>query len=251
MAEYFDMTGKVVLITGGSRGLGLEMAKAFTAQGARIIITSRKAESCAAAVAEIVAQGGEAIALPGHVGEWAGLDDLAERAWAAFGRIDVLVNNAGISPVAPDSASVSEALFDKIVGVNFKGPFRLTALLAPRMIAAGGGCVINVSSLASLKPSREYPVYAGAKSALNIITQSHALEYGPSVRVNCIVCGPFRTDIATGWADAVDSSILSGAGRIGRPEEIATTALYLASPKSSYTTGALIRLDGYVDEYRA
>lgn len=251
MENLLNMTGRVVWITGGSRGLGLEMAKGFAGQGASVIVTSRRAESCDAAVAEIAGlSAGEAWALPGHVGDWNALDGLVERAFALAGKVDVLINNAGIAPVAPTSADITEALFDKTVGVNFKGPFRLSALAAPRMIAAGGGSIINISSMASVKPGSTYPVYAGAKAALNVMTESHALEYGPAVRVNGIMCGPFRTDIAVGWADDLEKVIKSGAGRIGRPDEIVTTALYLASPHSSFTTGSVIRLDGCIDEYR-
>jgi NAD(P)-dependent dehydrogenase (short-subunit alcohol dehydrogenase family) len=188
--------------------------------------------------------GRRAVACPAHVGQWQGLEELVEAAYAAFGKIDVLINNAGIAPTAPSSAETSEELFDKTVGVNLKGPFRLSALIAPKMIAAGGGCIINVSSMAAVRPTADYPVYAGAKAALNAVTKAHALEYGPQVRVNCIMCGPFRTDIAKSWADELDKTIDSAAHRIGRPEEVVTSALYLASDLSSYTTGAILQLDG-------
>ena len=141
---------------------------------------------------------------------------------------------------------VSEDLFDKTVGVNFKGPFRLSALVGDRMVQAGSGAIINVSSTAAVHPSATYPVYAGAKAALNIMTQAHAMEFGPKVRVNAIMCGPFWTDIAKSWREAADKNSTAAVRRIGRPEEIATTALYLASDRSSFTTGAVIRLDGCV-----
>jgi NAD(P)-dependent dehydrogenase (short-subunit alcohol dehydrogenase family) len=156
----------------------------------------------------------------------------------------VLVNNAGIAPTTPRSSDMSEELFDKTVGVNFKGPFRLSALIGERMVAAGSGAIINVSSTAAVNPGPAYPVYAGAKSALNIMTQCHAFEFGPKVRVNAIMCGPFWTDIAKSWREELDRTSASAVKRIGRAEEIATTALYLASDHSSYTTGAIIRLDG-------
>jgi NAD(P)-dependent dehydrogenase (short-subunit alcohol dehydrogenase family) len=246
VSDYFDMSGKVVLVTGGSRGLGHEMVKAFAAQGADIIIASRKAEACEEVAAEVRGMGRKALAVGCHVGQWDALPALVEAAYDTFGKVDVLVNNAGIAPTAPSSAEVTEELFDKTVGVNFKGPFRLSALIGERMVAAGSGAIINVSSLAGVAPSRTYPVYSGAKSALNIMTQCHALEFGPKVRVNAIMCGPFWTDIAKSWRENADKNSTAALRRIGRPEEIATTALYLASDRSSFTTGAIIRLDGGV-----
>ena len=244
MSDYFDMTGKVVLVTGGSRGLGYEMAKAFAHQGADLIIASRKLDACQAVAAEIEAMGRRALPVACHVGQWDALPALVEAAYGAFGKVDVLVNNAGMAPTAPSSSAVSEELFDKTVGLNFKGPFRLSALIGDRMVAAGSGSIINVSSLASIKPSATYPVYAGAKAALNIMTQAHAFEFGPKVRVNCIMCGPFWTDIAKSWREEADKTSRAALRRIGRPEEIATTALYLASDRSSFTTGTIIQLDG-------
>jgi NAD(P)-dependent dehydrogenase (short-subunit alcohol dehydrogenase family) len=246
VTDEFDMTGKVVLLTGGSRGLGYEMAKAFARHGADVVITSRKVEACQAVAAEIEAMGRQALAVGCHIGHWDALPALVEAAYDRFGKVDVLVNNAGIAPTAPSSLEVSEDLFDKTVGVNFKGPFRLSALVGERMMAAGSGSIINVTSLAGVSPSRVYPVYSGAKAALNILTQCHALEFGPKVRVNAIMCGPFWTDIAKSWREEADKNSTAALRRIGRPEEIATTALYLASDKSSFTTGAIIRLDGGV-----
>jgi NAD(P)-dependent dehydrogenase (short-subunit alcohol dehydrogenase family) len=244
MADPFDFTGKIALVTGGSRGLGLAMALGFAERGAGVIVVSRDAESCAEAVRRIEQAGGRGWALPAHVGKWDALQDLADQAYELAGRVDILVNNAGIAPVTATSAEMDEALFDKTIGVNLKGPFRLTALIAPRMIADGGGAVINVSSTGSQRPEPHYGVYAAAKAGLNVITKAQALEYGPSVRVNCILAGPFWTDIARSWREELDANSDSAVRRIGRPEEIVTTALYLASPASAYTTGALIPVDG-------
>ena len=245
MSGYFDLSGKVALVTGGSRGLGYEMAKALARQGADVIITSRKVEACQTVASEIEGMGRRALAHGCHVGRWDELPGLVDAAYDTFGKVDVLINNAGIAPLtAPVSSAVDEALFDKSVGVNFKGPFRLSALIGERMVAAGGGSIINVTSLAGVSPSRVYPVYSGAKAALNILTQCHALEFGPKVRVNAIMCGPFWTDIAKSWREEADKNSTAALRRIGRPEEIATTALYLASDRSSFTTGAIIRLDG-------
>ena len=246
MTNYFDMTSKVVLVTGGSRGLGHEMVKGFAACGADVIIASRKLEPCEAVAEEVRAMGRRALAVGCHVGQWEDIPNLVTAAYDTFGKVDVLINNAGIAPTAPRSSEVTEELFDKTVGVNFKGPFRLSALIGDRMVQAGSGAIINVSSLAAEKPSPTYPVYAGAKAALNIMTQDHALEFGPKVRVNAIQCGPFWTDIAKSWREEADRTSPAALKRIGRPQEIVTTALYLASDHSSFTTGAVIRLDGGV-----
>jgi NAD(P)-dependent dehydrogenase (short-subunit alcohol dehydrogenase family) len=246
VADRFDMSGKVVLITGGSRGLGFEMAKAFTDAGGAVIISSRKADACERAAQELRKAGQRVAVVPAHAGKWDDATALAAEAWAAFGRIDVLINNAGIAPVAPTSADISEELFDKTIGVNLKGPFRLTALLAPRMRENGGGAVINVSSIAAVTKGSDYPVYAAAKAGLNALTRAHAHEYGPNVRVNAIMCGPFRTDIAAAWADDVDRTTKAAARRIGRPDEVVTAALYLASDSSSFSTGSVVTVDGGV-----
>ncbi|WP_395651384.1 SDR family NAD(P)-dependent oxidoreductase [Brevundimonas sp.] len=240
----FDLSGKVVLITGGTRGLGAAMARGFAAAGAHLIVSSRKAEACEAMAAEIRATGRRAVGIPCNVGKWDEVDALAEVAWAAFGRVDVLVNNAGMSPVAPSSVETSEALFDKVVAVNFKGPFRLTGLIGRRMADEAGGSIINVSSIGALKPSPWIAPYAGAKAALNAMSIALAQEFAPKVRINVISPGGFLTDIAGEWATQDEAEKATALNRWGRPDEIVGTALYLASDASSYTTGANIRVDG-------
>jgi NAD(P)-dependent dehydrogenase (short-subunit alcohol dehydrogenase family) len=244
VSDLFDLTGKVALVTGGSRGLGLEMVRAFAAAGADVVVTSRKLDACEAVANEVRDLGRRALPVAAHVGHWDDLQTLTEAAYAEFGRVDVLVNNAGMSPVAPSSEETGEDLFDKVVGVNLKGPFRLTSLIGPRMVAGGGGSVINVSSSGALMPQPRFGPYAAAKAGLNALTTAFAREYGPTVRVNTISAGPFLTDISNAWPPASRERSRSAVGRPGRPEEIVTTALYLASPASSYTTGALIRVDG-------
>jgi len=244
-AALFDMTGKVALVTGGSRGLGRQMVLGFAEAGADVIIASRKLDACEAVAREVTASGRKALAVACHVGEWDDLQRLTDRAYSEFGRVDVLVNNAGMSPLAPSVLETSEALFDKIVDVNFKGPFRLAALIGSRMAEVGRGSIINISSMGSLRPRAHIAPYAGAKAALNAITVALAQEYGPrGVRVNVIAPGGFLTDVSGEWAN--DESLLRNVslGRFGQPEEIVTTALYLASGHSSYTTGALITVDG-------
>jgi NAD(P)-dependent dehydrogenase (short-subunit alcohol dehydrogenase family) len=244
MADYFDMSGKVVLVTGGTRGLGYEMVLAFARQGADVVVSSRKAEPCEAVAKEVSALGRRAAGIPCHVGKWSDIEALVDMVYTRFGRLDVLVNNAGIAPTSPSSAEVTEELFDKTIAVNFKGPFRLSALAGERMVRDGRGCIINVSSTGAIRPKPIFAVYSGAKAALNIMTKAHALEFGPKVRVNAIMCGPFWTDISKSWREEADRTSQAAVRRIGRAEEIATTALYLASDKSSYTTGAVIQLDG-------
>ena len=174
---------------------------------------------------------------------WDDIARLIEASYAEFGRIDILVNNAGMSPAVP-SHEVTEPLFDSVMNLNFKGPFRLASQVAHRMNQADGGVIINVSSSGALMPLPRVIPYSGAKAALNAMTVSMAREYGPKVRVNTISAGPFLTDIAKAWAPENRERADSAIGRPGHPEEIVTAALFLASPMSSFTTGALVRVDG-------
>jgi NAD(P)-dependent dehydrogenase (short-subunit alcohol dehydrogenase family) len=242
----FDLHAKVALVTGGSRGLGREMVLAFARAGADVVIASRKLPACEATAAEVEALGRRALPVACHVGQWDALDGLVDAAWARFGRVDVLVNNAGMSPLYPSLAGVSEALWDKVLAVNLKGPFRLAALVGTRMAAGRGGSIINVSSVAAVRPSPAEAPYAAAKAGLNTITVAMAHAFGPTVRVNCIMAGPFLTDIAKAWDPrALEHFERSAAlGRAGRPEEIVGAALYFASDASSFTTGAILRVDG-------
>jgi len=243
MADLFDLSGKIVLVTGGSRGLGYQMVKAFAERGADVIIASRKLDACEAVAAEVRALGRRALAVAAHAGRWDDIDRLIEASYAEFGRIDILVNNAGMSPAVP-SHEVTEPLFDSVMNLNFKGPFRLASQVAHRMNQADGGVIINVSSSGALMPLPRVIPYSGAKAALNAMTVSMAREYGPKVRVNTISAGPFLTDIAKAWTEDAREHANNALGRPGRPEEVVTTALYLASPMSSFTTGAIVRVDG-------
>jgi NAD(P)-dependent dehydrogenase (short-subunit alcohol dehydrogenase family) len=244
LAALFDLTGKVALVTGGSRGLGREMVIAFANAGADVVIASRKLDNCKALAEEIEATGRRALPVACHVGHWDECGELADHAYDHFGRVDILVNNAGMSPLAPSSAETSQELFDKVIGVNFKGPFRLTALIGQRMYDGDGGSIINVSSSGALFPAPRYGPYAGAKAALNALTMVFAREYAPRVRVNTLSAGPFLTDISKHWPEEGERSWHNAAGRAGEPAEVVTTVLYLASGASSYTTGSLIRVDG-------
>jgi NAD(P)-dependent dehydrogenase (short-subunit alcohol dehydrogenase family) len=244
MTDYFDLTGKIALVTGGSRGLGFDIAKGLAACGAEVIIVSRKLDACEAAVAAIEAVGGKAVAGACHMGNWADIDILVEKVRSRFGRVDILVNNAGFGPATPFSSDVTEELFDKVLAVNLKGPFRLAALIGDLMRQNDGGSIVNITSTAALKPKAETSIYAAAKAGLNAMTKSQAFEFGPTVRVNAIMCGPFWTDISKSWREEADRTSQAAVRRIGRPHEIVTTALYLVSPHSTFTTGSIIQLDG-------
>jgi NAD(P)-dependent dehydrogenase (short-subunit alcohol dehydrogenase family) len=244
MAGLFDLTGKVALVTGGSRGLGREACLALAAHGADVIVVSRKLDACESVAREVEALGRRALALSCHLGRWGEIDAMVEQAYAAFGRVDILINNAGMSPAAPSSVETEEKLVDAVIALNFKGPFRLSALVGSRMAAGEGGSIINVSSAGSVRPTPEIGPYAGAKAALNALTRAHAFEYAPKVRVNAILPGSFRTDVAKHWAPDKEAQTPAVMKRFGEPEEIATTILYLASDQSGFTTGTLIRVDG-------
>ena len=179
MDDLLDFTGKVALITGGSRGLGREMALAMAARGADVIITSRKADACESVAAEIQALGRQAMAYGCHVGHWGEIDAMVEAAYDRFGKVDILINNAGMSPLYESLSSISEELFDKVVGVNLKGPFRLMATVGERMAAGEGGSIVNISSIASLQPSPNSEPYGAAKSGLNALTRSFAFASDP------------------------------------------------------------------------
>src|SRR5216683_2513463 len=231
LARAYDFTGKIIVMAGGT-----------------IAVASRKLDACEATVKELRALGGDGSAHAIHVGKWADCDRLAEEVYAKWGRADVLINNAGLSPLAPSAVEHSEDLFDKIIAVNLKGPFRLSALFGSRMAAGEGGAIINISSTAAIRPDPETAPYAAAKAGLNILTVAFAKEYGPKVRVNCIMCGPFHTDISKGWSRTEDFAKRAKETfplqRAGEAEEVVGAALYFASPAASYTTGAILTIDG-------
>lgn len=251
--SLFSLTDKTAIVTGGSRGLGREMALAFAEHGADVIIASRKQENCESVADEIRAMGRRSLAVAYHAASWSDADRLAETALAEFGHIDILVNNAGMSPLYPSLLNVSEDLYDKVMGVNLKGPFRLSTVIGTHMSspdehgAIRGGVIINVSSIASQRPSPQEVVYGAAKAGVNNLTMGLARTFAPHVRVNCIVPGPFLTDIAKAWDMQAFNERAKAAyalQRGGEPHEIVGTALYLASDASSYVTGTLINVDG-------
>ena len=247
MDALFDFTGKVALVTGGSRGLGRAMVLGFAERGADVVIASRKLDACQAVACEVEKLGRQALPYACHVGHWEELNELVDAAYARFGKVDVLVNNAGMSPLYPSLSAVTEELFDKVVGVNLKGPYRLSAVIGERMAQGDGGSIINVSSTAAVNPSPDSEPYGACKAGINSLTLSLAHAFGPKVRVNCIQPGPFLTDISKAWdIDAFNRRAQTSIAlrRGGEADEVVGAALYLAGPTGSYTTGAVIAIDG-------
>jgi NAD(P)-dependent dehydrogenase (short-subunit alcohol dehydrogenase family) len=247
-STLFDLTGKVAVVTGGSRGLGRAVSLAFAQHGATVVVASRKEEACQKLAAEITAATGRAALGVGcHIGRWSECDRLVDLVYDTFGHVDVLVNNAGMSPLYPSLAEVSDELFDKVVAVNLKGAFRLSSLIGTRMAAGDGGSIINVSSVAAMAPAPSELPYAAAKAGLDCLTVGLAKAFAPKVRVNTIMPGPFLTDISQAWDQAVFTAYAEEAiplRRGGEPDEIVGAALYLAGPASSYTTGTILKVDG-------
>jgi len=243
--DRFDLTGRVALVTGATRGLGRAIVQGLATVGADVVVSSRKQDACDEVAEQVRGLGRRALARACHVANWDEIDDLVETAYDHFGHVDVLVNNAGISPLYSSPDDVSEMLWDKVLGVNLKGPFRLSALVGARMRERGGS-IVNISSIGAVRPSHDIIPYAAAKAGMNAMTVGFADALGPRVRVNTIMPGPVRTDISRNWdeeAFAVRASTFP-LRRAGEPDEVVGAALYLASDASSFTTGAVLAVDG-------
>jgi NAD(P)-dependent dehydrogenase (short-subunit alcohol dehydrogenase family) len=246
-AERFDLGGRRALVTGGSRGLGRAIAFGLAGAGAEVAIVSRRLEAGRQTTAEIEAgTGRRAVAFAADVGRWEELEPLVEEVYGELGGVDVLVNNAGKSPLYPSVEEIDEGYWDAVVGLNLKGPFRLAALVGSRMARGDGGSIINVSSVAARHPRPDSAPYAAAKAGLEAVTVALAHTWGPKVRVNAIQPGTFLTDVSRAWNMEVFGR---QAGRFasrrgGEPEEIVGAALYLAGDASSYTTGSVLTVDG-------
>ena len=242
-----NLSGRRALVTGGSRGLGRATVLAFARAGADVVIVSRKQESCDALADEVASTTGRrAIPIGCHVGHWDALQPLVERVYDEVGSLDVLVNNAGMSPRYDKLSDVTEDLWRKVLDVNLSGPFRLSTLVGERMAAGDGGSIINVSSIAAEHPLPATVPYAAAKAGLDAMTIGMARAFGPKVRVNAILPGTFLTDVSAHWdMDVFERERRCFALQRGaEPDEITGTMLYLASEQSSYTTGATLRVDG-------
>ena len=238
--------GRVAVVTGGSRGMGREICRDLAARGFRVVVASRKAPACEELAKELTAEFGvEALGIGCHVGHWADCDALMDRVLETWGRIDVLVNNAGMSPLYPSLGEVGEELFDKVIGVNLKGPFRLAVRAGEAMAAGEGGQIVNVSSVAAVAPAPSELPYATAKAGLNAMTLGLARAFGPTVRVNGVMPGMFGTDISKAWGpEMFERAAATPAGRVGEAAEIVGAVRYLTSPESSYTTGSILKVDG-------
>ncbi len=246
-AQLFDLTGKVAVVTGGSRGIGRAVAEGLAVAGADVVVASRKLESCETAAKEIEAATGRRVLPVGcHVGRWEDCDRLSETVYAEVGRCDVLVNNAGMSPLYDGLPSVTQELYDKVHAVNARGPFRLSALIGARMAEGDGGSIINVTTAGSLRPDANDLPYAMAKAGLNALTLGLAGTWAPKVRANLVLPGAFDTDITNAWGpDAkAQAAAINPMKRIGRPEDMVGVCVYLASDAASYVNGAQILVDG-------
>jgi NAD(P)-dependent dehydrogenase (short-subunit alcohol dehydrogenase family) len=243
-----DLTGKVAVVTGGSRGLGLAIVRGLSQAGATVAVASRKLDSCNEVVEELASKGARASAHEFDAGRWNDCDRLFAEVTQRWGGAQILVNNVGKSPVAPSSLETSEDLFDKILAVNLKSAFRLSALFGARMQQTDGGSIVNISSTGSLRPDPSFAPYAAAKAGLNVLTATFAQEFGPKVRVNTVMPGPFHTDATRAWsrtdAFAQHAQRFLPLGRAGEPSEIVGAVLYLVSDLASFTTGACLAVDG-------
>jgi len=243
----FDLTGRVAVVTGGSRGIGRAVAEGLAAAGADVVVASRKIDACEQAAREIgTAHGHQTLAVACHVGRWAECDALVDATYERFGRCDVLVNNAGMSPLYADLQSVTEELYDKTHAVNARGPFRLGVGFGVRMADADGGSIINVSTAGALRPQPFDLPYAMAKAGLNALTLGLAGAWAPKVRANLVMPGAFDTDITKAWSPEMKHQAGAGnpMGRIGRPDDMVGACLFLASDASAYVNGAQLLVDG-------
>jgi NAD(P)-dependent dehydrogenase (short-subunit alcohol dehydrogenase family) len=249
--SLFDLTGKVAVVTGSSRGIGRAIGLRLAEHGAKVVISSRKAEACDAVVNEIEAKygAGSAIAIPANISSKDDLKHLAEAAAAHFGDIDVLVCNAASNPYYGPLAGISDDQFRKILDNNIVANHWLISFVAPRMIARKSGSIVIVSSVGGLKASTTIGAYNISKAADFQLARNLAAEFGPhNVRVNCIAPGLIRTDFARAlWENSANLKTYNERtplGRIGEPDEIAGAAVFLASPASAFMTGQAIVVDG-------
>lgn len=248
IADLHDLTDRVAIVTGGSRGLGRTIVQALAEAGADVVVASRKLDACERVAAEVrESTGRQATGVAYHAADWDDADRLVRATLDHFGRLDVLVNNAGMSPTYESLDTITEELYDKTLGVNLKGPFRLGVLAATHMRDHDGGSIVNIGTAGSLIASARQLPYAAAKAGLNALTVGLADEFAPDVRVNAVLPGPFRTDSSRGWAPPEGEPVpFVPLGRMGDPTELAPLVVHLASDASSFTTGSIIRVDGGV-----
>jgi NAD(P)-dependent dehydrogenase (short-subunit alcohol dehydrogenase family) len=245
----FDLTGKVAIVTGASKGIGLAIAHGLGQQGASVVVSSRNEDTIEAAAVQLREAGLAATGVSAHMGDHEQIEALVAAALDKYGGIDVVVNNAATNPVYGPLLETDARAFDKIIDVNVRGPLELAKLAHPHMVRRGGGSVINVSSIDGVSPDSGLGLYSMSKAALINLTKTMALEWGrDGVRVNAIVPGLIKTKFSSAlWSD--DGRMREflarvPLGRMGQPEEIAPMAVFLASSASSYCTGAVFAADG-------
>jgi NAD(P)-dependent dehydrogenase (short-subunit alcohol dehydrogenase family) len=247
LPELLDLSGKVAVVTGGSRGIGRAVVEGFARAGADVVIASRKLDGCQLAAREIeAATGRRALPVACHVGRWEDCDQLVDTVYGEFGRCDVLVNNAGMSPVYDGLANVTQELYDKVHAVNARGPFRLSALFGTRMAEGDGGSIINVTTAGSLRPDPTDLPYVMAKAAMNALTLGLAGAWTPKVRANLVMPGAFDTDISKAWGPEgqAQAAAMNPMLRIGQPDDLVGLCVFLASDAASYINGAQVLVDG-------
>ena len=249
--SLFDLTGKVAVVTGSSRGIGRAIAERMAEHGARVVVSSRKADACEEVARGITARSGEATVISCNISSKEALQALVDQTMAKWGRIDVLVCNAATNPYFGPAAGISDEQFDKIMESNVRSNFWLCNMVLPQMAAQGGGSVIIISSIGGLRGSPLLGVYCISKAADMQLARNIAVEWGPkNITCNCIAPGLIRTDFARAlWENPEierkrtrDTPL----GRIGEPDEIAGAAVFLASPAGSFTTGQTFVIDGGV-----
>ncbi len=248
-ANLFDLSGKVAIVTGSTRGIGLGIARQFAAHGAKVVISSRKPDACEAARDEILASGGDAIAVPCNIGFKEQLQGLVDATLARYGTLDVLVCNAAVNPYFGPLAGISDDAFDKIMGSNVRSNVWLCNMAIPTLAQKGGGAVIILSSIASIKGTRMLGAYALSKAADSQLARNLAIEWGAkNVRVNCIAPGIIRTDFAKAlyenpaiYEHAVKQYPL---GRLGEVDDVSGVAVMLASRAGDFISGQTIVVDG-------
>ena len=243
-----DMTGKVAVVNGASRGIGEAIARGLAACGAQLVLTSRRQESVQDVADAIKADGGKAIARACHAGHLDEIDQLFDFVRSDIGRLDILINNAATNPYFGPATELTPEAFDKTVDVNLKGPYFMSSRAVPLMVESGGGSIVNVASIAALMSLAGQAVYAMTKAGLVSVTKSFAKEYGSrGIRVNAILPGVVETKLASAMvADPTIQKWLSRipAGRAGQPEDMVAGVLYLASDQAAYTTGTTLVMDG-------
>jgi NAD(P)-dependent dehydrogenase (short-subunit alcohol dehydrogenase family) len=240
-AELFDLSGRVAVVTGGSRGIGRSVVLGYAAAGADVVVASRKLEACEAVAQEVrETTGRRALPVACNVSVWEDCDRLVDTVFSEMGTCDILVNNAGSSPLYPDLVSVTKEYYDKVHALNARGPFRLCALIGTRMYEGDGGAIINVSTMGSLRPGSKELVYAMAKAGMNALTQGLVDAFAPKVRANTVLPGSFATDVARQayWLTGGEDQMRL----IGQPDEMVGICLYLASDAGAYTNGATIEV---------